>query len=85
MAKEIESLDAISLGKIFAALGLFWGILIGLGVVTLGNTMGFGMGNAAIIIFPIVYAILGFVCGVVNGIVYNFVADKIGGIKIQFK
>lgn len=85
MAKEIKSVNVISLGKILATIGLLWGILIGLGVIAFGSRMGFPMGGAAIIVFPVTYAIVGFVCGVVNGVVYNFAAEKIGGIKLEFK
>lgn len=41
-----------------------------------------GLGVLAIIGFPLLYAVMGFVGGVVGAWVYNFAAGKIGGIKL---
>ncbi|MGD0711016.1 MAG: DUF3566 domain-containing protein [Bacteroidales bacterium] len=44
-----------------------------------------GLGFWAIIIFPIVYAIIGLIYGGLGAIFYNIIARWTGGIEIDFK
>ena len=68
-------------GLLFAAMGAMGGLgrIPGMG----GLGMGIGLGIAAIVIFPIVYSVLGFVGGWVVASVYNWVARTVGGIVIE--
>ena len=43
----------------------------------------FGVG--AIIIMPIIGFIGGLIQGVIGAVLYNFIAPRIGGIKLRFK
>lgn len=42
-----------------------------------------GMGALAIVVFPIMYGILGFVGGAIQGWIYNVAAKFVGGIRIE--
>ena len=44
-----------------------------------------GLGFWAIIIFPIIYAIIGLICGWLGAIIYNLIAYWVGGIEIDIK
>lgn len=48
-----------------------------------GPAMGAGIGMAAVIIFPIMYAIFGFIGGALAAFIYNVVSGFLGGIKIE--
>ena len=41
------------------------------------------LGLGAIIIFPIIYGILGFIVGAFGALIYNLVAKWIGGIEVE--
>lgn len=53
-------------------------------IVNVGIVSG-AAGLSAIVIFPIVGAILGFLWGVIAAFLYNIVAMKIGGIEVETK
>lgn len=42
-----------------------------------GMTRGIG-----VIFVPIIYGILGYVCGFIGAVIYNLVAGTVGGIKV---
>ena len=42
-------------------------------------------GVFAVIVMPIVYAILGFISGAIGAFLYNVVAGRIGGIEMKFE
>ena len=63
--------------------GFFAGIVAAVGLSsTLGVPGAFG-GVASIIVMPILFAILGFVIGVIEAFVYNIVAKKFGGVMLD--
>ncbi len=95
----IRRIGVLSMGKISAALygamGLIFGILFALATL-LGGTMGqagreatapalisapFGYG--AIVFMPLLYAIIGFLFGVVLAFIYNLVANAAGGLELE--
>jgi hypothetical protein len=51
-------------------------------IVNVGVVSG-AAGLSAIVIFPIVGAILGFLWGVIAAFLYNIVAERIGGIEVE--
>lgn len=91
--KEIKRMDVLSVGKIYAItmaiIGFIGGIIIALvgSAATFGRPgmLGAGFGVASIIIFPILYGILGFIIGIIGAAIYNLVAGWVGGIKIDLK
>lgn len=98
MAKvEWKKFDIVSVGKICALLGLIGGFIMGLimaaisgiagGIATAAvpgmGALGAGLGIAVIIIFPIFYAIGGFISGVIGAFLYNIIAGKFGGIIVE--
>lgn len=98
MKREITRLDvrsvAIMYGAILALIGLIFGVLFAVfsslfaSFMPLGtqeNGLVFGTGIAAVIFIPVVYGIIGFIFGALFGVIYNFIAGKIGGIKVYFK
>ena len=75
-------------GIIYAVIGFaVLSAISGLPTTSGINTTGFGIlfGAAAIIIFPILGFIAGLIQGVIYAWVYNFLAPRIGGIKLRFK
>jgi hypothetical protein len=86
---------ALMYGMIVAVIcviiGLIAGLIFGLGGAALAS-LNSGMPNLgpiSIILFPIVYGILGFVGGFVEGLIigalYNLVAGWIGGVEVQLE
>jgi len=65
----IAALFVISFGAMFARAGG-------------GSAAMFG-GVAALIIFPIMYGVIGFIAGAIGGALYNLVAGVVGGIEIE--
>ena len=85
-------------GVTYAALGLLIGALIslvaGLGLALSGAQQSldakalppmFGafMGVGAIIVFPILYGIIGFIFALIGAWIYNLLASWIGGIQVD--
>jgi len=48
-----------------------------------GGVMGIVIGFGSIIFFPIFYAVIGAVFGLISSGLYNFIASRIGGIEIE--
>ena len=89
----IRSLNPISLGQvqgvILASLALVFGVIIATLALLRGiddNTLllGLAWAIAAIVGFPLVYGVSGFISGVVLGLIYNQAAGTLGGIRITF-
>jgi len=96
--KEIKKLDIISCAKIHAVVLAIFGLIVGLFIGAFSSLIssfsddadevGFkfkSFGLFSIIIFPIIYAIAGFIGGLITGAIYNLVAGWVGGIKIELK
>ncbi|MBI4392440.1 MAG: hypothetical protein HY556_01395 [Euryarchaeota archaeon] len=81
-----------SFAKMYALILGFVGLLegalfaaIALAIPTPGGGPGFaGFGIASLIIFPILFGILGYVMGAFGALIYNFAATKVGGLVMQF-
>ena len=41
------------------------------------------MGMVAIVAFPIIYGVMGFIWGAVGAAIYNVIAGRIGGVEIE--
>ena len=89
--KVIKSIEIISWAKIHALFGIVIGLIYGIIFAVLGTAVSIhaGMpgvgafGLMSIIIFPIMFAIMGFICGAIMAFLYNVFADKIGGIQVE--
>ncbi|MDK2907911.1 MAG: hypothetical protein PWQ87_369 [Candidatus Woesearchaeota archaeon] len=91
--QKLNKIGVLSVAKVNAVigaiLGLIWGIfaaITGTSFAVLGG-LGFmaGLGLWSIIVFPIIYALIGFIGGVIGAFLYNLVAGWIGGIEIELK
>jgi uncharacterized membrane protein (DUF485 family) len=87
----IKSIDIMSWAKIQALFGIVMGLVYGVLFAMLGVAIGYNkdmagleaFGLMSIIIFPIIFAIMGFICGAIMAFLYNIFAGKIGGIKVE--
>jgi hypothetical protein len=81
---------------VYAFLGLIVGICMALFSMVAGSlgslagggvpgarALGFGFGFSAIIIFPILYGIVGGIGGVIAAAVYNLAAGWVGGLEVD--
>ncbi len=92
--QEIKKFDVFSVSKvfaiIFAIIGLIAGLFFAVFSIAAGAIVDFGgfgasFGVLGIIIFPIIYGVMGFVMGAIGALIYNLVAAWIGGVEIEFK
>lgn len=93
---ELKSVDVLSCGKVSGLLYLIIGFIFGfffsvfaiLGTAfDNGSIAGFGIifGVGAIIFFPIMYGVMGFVGGVLCAALYNLIARLTGGIRFTLE
>lgn len=84
--KELKHIDPLSMGIllsfIFAIFGLFTAILLKLGFIAMPGVQSL---VSVIIVFPVIYGLIGFLTGILSSIIYNFVTNWVGGIKIELK
>lgn len=94
--RRVGVLSVAKISAIIAAVvGLLAGILIFLGSLAgsampaadgghdAGMAWMSGLGALAIIVFPILYGIFGFIGGAIQGFVYNIAAKFVGGVSIE--
>jgi hypothetical protein len=95
--KRVGPGSAFKIGLVlYGILGLCAGILMALFSMVAGSLtsmagadapaakmMGFGMGFGAIIIFPIVYGVMGGIFAALGAILYNLVAGILGGLEVE--
>lgn len=92
---KIEKIGVSSAAKIYGltlgilgfVIGIFYAILLTAFSGLLGNSFPIsgtsGIGIIMVIVFPILYGIIGFIIGALGAFIYNFVASKIGGLEIE--
>jgi hypothetical protein len=99
MKKQIKKIGILSLAKVyglsFAALGLIIGILVALASAVIGTVassfgglspfMGAGIGFLGLIVFPLLYGGFGFLMGALSAVIYNLIAQWVGGIEVEVK
>jgi hypothetical protein len=89
--QEIKSVDIMSWAKIHALFGIVFGLIYGIMFALMGAAIGFSRGMPgveafgllSIIMFPIIFAIFGFIGGAITALLYNFFSDKMGGIQVD--
>ena len=86
---ELKNIDAMSFAKVMTIISAILGLVVGIifAIISFGfSYMGMmygGYGALSIVVFPILYAILGFLFGLVSALLYNIVAKWVGGVKIE--
>ena len=76
----LYALMGLILGAIFSLIALVGGAI---GATQGSGAMGAIMGVGAIVLLPIVYAFIGFVCTLIAAALYNLAAGIMGGIEIE--
>lgn len=87
---ELQIIEPWSTAKMFAIGGAVLGVIAG--VVAIIATAAFGLGGAGVgvgivvfVVLIVILAIGGLVFGAITAVVYNFLAEKIGGVKFYIK
>ena len=97
--KKVKKINASTFATMLGAISAMTGFLVGLVIAVLASEIAFLFpnltertvildilfGESAIIIFPIIGFILGFVEGLIIAIFYNYLAPRIGGIELSFE
>lgn len=98
--QELKKIGVFSLAKIEAVLGAVIGFIVGIIWALIARVfMGFaemarapvsrefGMffGVAAIVILPLLYAVIGFIGGAIVAFLYNVISGWIGGIEVELE
>ena len=95
--KRVGPGSAFKVGLVlYGILGLCAGILTALFSIVAGpltsmagadvpaaRMLGFGMGFGAIILFPIIYGVMGGLFAALGAILYNLVAGIVGGLEVE--
>ena len=85
----IGALFGLLLGILYSFGGFMIDLLVSLGWITTQETPGLSWGTVlafgALIGMPVIGGAIGFVFGLVEALVYNLIAPRIGGIKIEMK
>jgi hypothetical protein len=94
----IKRFDPMSVGKVSGLTYLVFGLIVGalfalmslvgsgLGAAATGSNqpfLGVLFGVGAVIFFPVLYGIIGFLGGILGAVVYNVVAGWTGGIQLE--
>ncbi len=86
---RLKGIDLMSAAKIYAAggaiVGLVAGIIFAISGLASGSSTLAILGLASIVLFPLLFALVFFVVAAIGIGVYNFVAYRIGGIKLFIK
>ena len=88
----------MSAAKLAAIAGILWGLLVGvLVLLNMGielymgrlyrgyHTIDFLVDIPDIVALPLAYGITAFITAYIGALLYNFVAKKFGGIKVDLK
>ena len=100
MNLKLKRIAPLQAGKMLASLyGLLSLVVVPVmfGVMTVASLVGrqhggpppfplmFGLGLGFVILLPVFYAAMGFVCGVIAAFVYNLLAGWLGGFELTFE
>ena len=94
---RVRSINVVQLALMYGIICVVLGVIVGLllavafmAAPTISSETGMpNIGPLAIVVFPIVYAILFFIGGFLEGLIlaalYNLVAGWIGGVEVQLE
>lgn len=79
------------LGAIYGVIGFIAGFFLFLIMGVAGGVAGFGQGGGMMIgagllmwvFYAVAFAIVGFVGGAIQAILYNVFAEKVGGVEVE--
>ena len=95
----VKKVGVLSMGKIsglvYAGIGLIAGVVISM-VSVLGGfaalaqdeaagVLGMVFGVGSIIILPLFYGVMGFIGGLITGLIYNVAAGLVGGLELELE
>lgn len=91
--QRLTKIGVMSAAKIEAIIMLIFGLIIGIIFAIMGQIAesatgmeGFAVfGWGAVIFWPILYGIIGFISGAIGAAIYNVAAGWIGGIEIKLE
>lgn len=90
--KEIKKIEPMSLAKITALIYLFFGIVlavfgyfVGMYATAAPSELFVKYGAVILFVMPMAYLIGGFVFGYIVALIYNALASKMGGVKVDLK
>lgn len=94
MTTVLRRIEPVSLAKVYAvvtgALMLIFALPAGCMVAVVGGAsgevggLGAGLGIVIAVLYPVIGAVMGFVIGWLYGFIYNLVADRVGGVELEF-
>ena len=82
--KELKEVKPMSLAKISGLLGLVYGFIADVLVLLLPSEWS-SYGYLIFLAFPLVYLLMGFLSGFVGAVLYNLLAKRVGGVKVDLK
>ena len=82
--KELREIKPMSLAKVSSLMGLVYGIVADV-LVFLFPSDWSTYGYLIFLAFPLTYAVVGFLSGLVGAFLYNFIAKRVGGVKFNLK
>lgn len=86
MKKQIVNVSAFQTAKVIAVLYLVLSIpFLAIMAIFMSFSHVPGMGIGMLVIFPIMYAVIGFVFTLLGAWIYNMVASQVGGIEFTTK
>ncbi len=82
---ELKKIDTKSLMKVYAVFSLIFSVLFAL--IILFGSMITGDANFVAMVFfmPILYVIFGTIAAAIIAVLYNFIANKFGGVEFQLE
>ncbi|MBU1136648.1 MAG: hypothetical protein ABIG37_00145 [Nanoarchaeota archaeon] len=94
---ELKKIGVLSLGKIAGLFGVVYGLVSGIlmsilysqakNIPEVMQEIGYfsTIGYWAVLLLPLINGIGYFIGGIITAFVYNIIARKVGGVKIEFK
>ncbi|MDY0388683.1 MAG: hypothetical protein RBT65_16485 [Methanolobus sp.] len=90
---NITKINPLSLGKVVAIISgvidLFFGamgiLFMGLYTIAPIEIMEIVTIMAAFLMIPVIYAVFGFIAGIIVAIVFNFISKYIGGLELEIE
>ena len=99
--KTIQSIPIMPFALMYACIsavigiviGIFYGFMFGVILTALPSTsttsipswVGLFLGVGAIVVVPIIAFVGGLIMAIIIALLYNFLAPRIGGVKVRFK
>jgi hypothetical protein len=75
---------ALIMGVTYVLIGIIIGVLMYLftSMIPMPAPFGSAARGLGVIFIPIIYGIIGYICGFIGAMIYNLVAGTVGGIKV---